>query len=31
MLLAELYRAAVPQDQSLGPSEGALGPGRVAV
>lgn len=31
MLLAELYRAAVDQDPSLGPPEGAMGPGGVAV
>jgi hypothetical protein len=30
-LLAELYRAAVGQDPSLGPPVGSMGPGRVAV
>jgi hypothetical protein len=30
-LLAELYRAAIEQDPSLGPPVGAMGPGRAAV
>jgi hypothetical protein len=30
-LLAELYRAAVAQDPSLGPAAGSMGPGRAAV
>lgn len=30
-LLAELYRAAIAQDSSLGPPVGAMGPGRAAV
>jgi hypothetical protein len=30
-LLAELYRAAVAQDPSLGPPAGSMGPGRAAV